>query len=205
MSKKSELLNVIESYKRKQESFKSKVDEIKNNKELTPEGKEKRINHIAAPFETIAQNAHDKAIGILDKAIEGLEEKWRVNSTGKLLDSNYQIGLSNILKMIEAGAITNKQDFKNIIDIYKDDYNALATIRSLLEGDSNNLELLMLIPKDNREYNRKVLSDLRKNIESYINPFNIKHSLSISLGGMIQFIIDRLRDDFTVISWEEVQ
>ena len=90
MSKKSELLNVIESYKRKQESFKSKVDEIKNNKELTPEGKEKRINHIAAPFETIAQNAHDKAIGILDKAIEGLEEKWRVNSTGKLLDSNYQ-------------------------------------------------------------------------------------------------------------------
>lgn len=205
MSKKSELLNVIESYKGKQESFKSKVDEIKNNKELTPEGKEKRINHIAAPFETIAQNAHDKAIGILDKAIEGLEEKWRVNSTGKLLDSNYQIGLSNILKMIEAGAITNKQDFKNIIDIYKDDYNALATIRSLLEGDSNNLELLMLIPKDNREYNRKVLSDLRKNIESYINPFNIKHSLSISLGGMIQFIIDRLRDDFTVISWEEVQ
>lgn len=205
MSKKSELLNVIESYKGKQESFKSKVDEIKNNKELTPEGKEKRINHIAAPFETIAQNAHDKAIEILDKAIEGLEEKWRVNSTGKLLDSNYQIGLSNILKMIEAGAITNKQDFKNIIDIYKDDYNALATIRSLLEGDSNNLELLMLIPKDNREYNRKVLSDLRKNIESYINPFNIKHSLSISLGGMIQFIIDRLRDDFTVISWEEVQ
>lgn len=205
MSKKRELLNVIEDYKVKQEAFKNKITEISNIQELTPMGIEKRINELAAPFESIAQNTHNKAIQILDSGIEALEKKWRDNSTGKLSDSNYQIGLANTIKMIEAGAINNKEDFKNIIEVYKEDYNALATIRNLLSTDSNKLELLMLIPKDNREYNKKILNDLRNNIESYINPFSIKDSLSMSLDSMVQFVNTRLKDDFTVIPWEEVE
>jgi len=106
--------------------------------------------------------------------------------------------------MIETGAITNKEDFKNIIEVYKEDYNALATIRNLLGTDSNKIELLTLIPNDNREYNKKTLSDLRNNIEIYINTFNIKDSLTMSLDSMIQFIDTRLKDDFTIIPWEEV-
>lgn len=190
MSKKSELINTIKAYKEKQEALSNKILELDNNKELTTMGIEQRINNLTEPFEAVAQNAHDKAIGILDSAIKGLEDKWRANTTGKLLDSSYQIGLSNIIKMIEAGAITSKEDFTNIIDVYKDDYNAL--------------ELLMLIPKDNREYNKKILNDLRNNIENYINPFNIKASISMPLVSMIQFIDTRLKDDFSVIPWEEV-
>ena len=205
MSKKSELISIINGYKEKQEALSNRISELNNNKELTPIGIEQRINNLIAPFESVAQNTYDKAIEILDKAIEGLEDKWRANTTGKLLDSNYQIGLSNMIKMVESGAITSKEDFKNIIEVYKDDYSALATIKSLLEKNSNNLELLMLIPKDNRDYNKKILNDLRNNIESYINPFNIKDSLTMSLDGMIQFINTRLKDDFILIPWEEVQ
>ncbi len=204
MSKKSELLNIIESYKEKQEVFSNKVTGILRNAELSQEGKGKRVNELIGPFEAIAQNAHDKAIQILDSGIEALEKKWRDNSAGKLNDSNYQIGLANTIKMIETGAITNKEDFKNIIEVYKDDYNALATIRNLLGTDKDRLELFTLIPKDNREYNKKALNDLRNNIESYINPFNIKDSLTMSLDSMLQFIDTRLKDDFTIIPWEEV-
>lgn len=204
MSKKSELINTIKAYKEKQEALSNKILELDNNKELTPIGIEQRINNLTEPFEAVAQNAHDKAIGILDSAIKGLEDKWRANTTGKLLDSSYQIGLSNIIKMIEAGAITSKEDFTNIIDVYKDDYNALSIIRELLANNGNALELLMLIPKDNREYNKKILNDLRNNIENYINPFNIKASISMPLVSMIQFIDTRLKDDFSVIPWEEV-
>lgn len=205
MSKKSELISIINGYKEKQEALSNRISELNNNKELTQMGIEQRINNLTTPFESVAQNTHDKAIGILDKAIEGLEDKWRANTTGKLLDSNYQIGLSNMIKMVESGAITSKEDFKNIIEVYKDDYSALATIKSLLEKNSNNLELLMLIPKDNRDYNKKILNDLRNNIGSYINPFNIKDSLTMSLDCMIQFINTRLKDDFILIPWEEVQ
>lgn len=204
MNKKSELLNIIESYKEKQERFSNKVIGILRNEELSQEGKEKRVNELTGPFEAIAQNAHDKAIQILDNGIEVLEKRWRDNSTGKLLDSSYQIGLSNTIKMIETGAITNKEDFKNIIEVYKEDYNALATIRNLLGTDGNKIELLTLIPKDNREYNKKALSDLRNNIERYINAFNIKDLLTMSLDSMIRFIDTRLKDDFTIIPWEEV-
>lgn len=204
MSKKSELVNVIKSYKGKQEEFKNKIMEISKAQELTPIGVEKRINELAAPFEAVAQNAHDKAIEILERGIEALEKKWRDNSTGKLKDSNYQIGLANTIKMIETGAINNREDFKNIIEVYKDDYNALATIKNLLGTDKDKFELFTLIPKDNREYNKKALNDLRNNIESYINPFYIKDSLTMNLESMIVFINTRLKDDFTIIPWEEV-
>ena len=205
MSKKIELLNVIESYKGNQEVFKNRITEIVENTDLTQEGAEKRINELAGPFEVIAEGANTKAIQILNDGIEALEKKWRDNSIGKLTDSNYQIGLANTIKMIEAGAITNREDFKNIIEVYKDDYNALATIKNLLGTDKDKLELYTLIPKDNREYNKKALNDLRNNIESYINPFNIKDSLTMNLESMINFINTRLKEDFTIIPWEEVQ
>ena len=205
MSKKRELLNVIEEYKGKQESFASKVNEILKNGDLTQEGAEKRINELAGPFEVVAQNAHDKAIQILDDGIAALEKKWRDNSTGKLTDSNYQIGLANTIKMIETGAITNREDFKNIIEVYKDDYNALATIRKLLGTDMDKLDLYTLIPEDNREYNKKALNDLRNNIENNISPSNIRNSLTMGLEGMIVFINTRLKDDLSIIPWEEMQ
>ncbi|MBD7915235.1 hypothetical protein H9660_08755 [Clostridium sp. Sa3CUN1] len=205
MSKKSELLNVIESYKGKQEGFASKVNEILKNGDLTQEGAERRINELAVPFEIIAENTNIRAIGILNDGIEALEKKWKDNSTGKLTDSSYQIGLANTIKMIETGAITNQEDFKNIIEVYKDDYNALATIRNLLGTDIDKGDLLMLIPKDNREYNKKALSNLRNNIESNINPSNIRNSLTISLESMIVFIKTRLKDDLSIIPWEEMQ
>lgn len=205
MSKKRELLNVIESYKGKQESFTSKVNEILKSGDLTQEGAERRINELAGPFEIIAENSNIRAIGILNDGIEALEKKWRDNSTGKLTDSSYQIGLANTIKMIETGAITNQEDFKNIIEVYKDDYNALATIRNLLGTDKDKLGLYTLIPKDNREYNKKALNDLRNNIENNINPYNIRSSLTMALESMLVFIKTRLKDDLSIIPWEEMQ
>ena len=203
MSKKSELLNVIEEYRRQQELFKSKVTEIESRQYLMQEGKEIEIEKIATPFTEVAQNAQNRDLEILNSGIEALEKKWRDNSTGRLTDSNYQIGLANTIKMIEAGAITNQEDFKNIINTYKDDYNALATIENLL--GLYHPELAVLIPKDNREYNKKALNALRNNIGKYIGPYSIRESLTMSLLGIIDFINTRLEDDLTIIQWEEVK
>lgn len=217
MSKKTELLNVIENYKKSQEGFENKVNELNENTELSQEGRDKRVNELGKEFYPVAQRAYDNAIKVLDSGIEALEQKWRNNTTGKLTDSNYQIGLANVIKMIETGSITNKEDFKNIINVYKDDYNALATISNLIGPDSDKVGLLVLIPKDTREYNRKLLNDLRNNIERYINPINTmnsfdikdeligQNSLTMALDSMVQFINTRLKEDFTIIPWEEVQ
>lgn len=204
MSEKRGLLNVIKNYKGKQESFCNKVNEILKNEASTPKAAEKRVNELSLSFEAVARNLNDRAIRILDRGVEALEKKWRDNSTGKLKDLSYQRGLANTIKMIETGEIANKEDFKKIIEVYKDDYNALETIRNILDTDINKRDLLMLVPKDNREYNKKALNELRDNIERYINPYSIKDSLTINLQGMIDFINTRLKDDLSIIPWEEV-
>ncbi len=203
MSKKSELMNLIKGYRDKQIKINDEFTSINQNNELTPGGKEIRINKLVESFSSTAQNTHDRAISIVDSAIESLEDTWRANSTGKLSDSNYQIGLANIIKMIETGAITKLEDLKNIIEVYKNDYNALATISGLVRTDRP--DLLMAIPTDNREYNLKLLNDLRNSIDNNINPYDVVRNMSLEFNGMIDFISVRFTDDFIVIPWEEVK
>lgn len=202
MSKKSELLSLVKGYAESQNSIYQKIDDINKNNELTPEGKDIRINKLVESFSSKAQNTHDRAISIVDNAIKSLQDKWKANSSGKLLDSNYQIGLSNAIKMIETGAITKLEDFKNIIDVYKDDYNALATISGLVRTDRP--DLLIAIPVDNREYNLKLLNDLRNNIDNNINPYDVTENMSLVFSGLIQFIETRFTDNFIVVPWEKV-
>lgn len=202
MSKKTDLINIFNTYNTKHEDILSKIDSINNNIELTDVGAEKRINDIIVAFQPVATQYHDKAISIIDDGLNSLEDKWKANTAGRLSDSNYQIGLANTIKMIESGAITNQEDFKNIIDVYKDDYNALATIRNLItSSDFKYISLAMLIPKDDREYNKKLLNDLRNNVDVNINPYTINNQISMSLQSMAEFIQNRLGDNLEVIPW----
>jgi len=202
MSKKTELINVFKTYNNKNVDILEKIAAINNSNDFTPAGAEKKINDIISTFQVVATQYHDNAISIIDSGLKALEDKWKANSAGRLSDSNYQIGLANTIKMIEAGAITDPEDFKNIIDVYKDDYNALAMIKNLLKSDDPKyIELAMLIPKDNREYNKKLLNDLRNNVDININPHIIKNNVSMSLESMAQFVTDRLGDNLELIPW----
>ena len=192
MSKKSQLLSLIKSYKDSQNKVYESIVEVNKNSELTPQGKEKRINELVDQFTPKVINIHDNAMNLINGA----------NSTGRLSDTRYQVGLANTISMIEKGVITDSEDFKNIIEVYKDDYNALATIRTLI--DSDKVDLLTLIPKDNREYIKKSLNNLKNNIDNYISQYQIESDMSLIFNGMIDFIENRLRDDLSIISWEEM-
>ncbi|EGT3618941.1 MULTISPECIES: hypothetical protein [Clostridium] len=202
MSKKSQLLSLIKSYKDSQNNVYESILEVNKNSELTPQGKEKRINEIVEQFTPKVINIHDNVMNLINGAIEDLQKKWKANSSGRLSDTGYQVGLANTISMIEKGVITDSEDFKNIIEVYKDDYNALATIRKLI--NSERVDLLILIPKDNREYIKKSLNDLKNNIDNYISQYQIQNDMNLVFNGMINFIENRLRDDLSIISWEEM-
>ena len=202
MSKKSQLLSLIKSYKDSQNNVYESILEINKNSELTPQGKEKRINELVEQFTPKVINIHDNAMNLINGAIEDLQKKWKANSTGRLSDTGYQVGLANTISMIEKGVITDSEDFKNIIEVYKDDYNALATIRTLINSDK--VDLLILIPKDNREYIKKTLNDLKNIIDIYIRQFKIQNDMNLVFNGMIIFILSCLSDDLSIISWEEM-
>lgn len=213
MSKKGELLNLLETYKGKYEEVQNKINTISENKDGTysQEGISRTVEDMTNKFSPVASQYHDKAISIINDGVKILEDKWRANSTGKLMDSGYQIGLMNVIKMIETGSISNREDFQNIIDVYKNDYNAIATIKNVMKESSINLEILALIPIDNREYNKKLINDLRNNIDININSNTLKSSdlylslydtsssVSLSLSSMSEFIRNRLGENLELI------
>jgi len=104
--------------------------------------------------------------------------------------------------MLEMGAIIEKEDVKNIIDTYIGDYSALALIKTVL-AKSENIALkdcALLIPADNREYNRRLLGQLRDNVDQSVNIYTFNQGMALmSIDGMIQFVTERLGDNLELI------
>lgn len=214
MSKKTELINVLSAYKADYESIQKIITDIKQDMNYTEAGKKDKIEHILSRFEPNVRAYYDKAIAIIDSGLEALSVKWKQNSTGKLLDGEYQTGIANILKMLEMGVLKNKEDIQNIINAYKDDFITLATIKEMLSKSNNETlwECALLIPQDMREENKRLIGSLRENIRRYFNFSTVKNSLNAAYGigmtygdiplgldGSIQFITDRLGDNLELL------
>jgi hypothetical protein len=211
MSKKSELIKLFNEFKDRYNSIQSRITEVNKSYAYTPVGKEQALKRIMEEFSPTVQLYHDKSIESIDNGLAALLEKWRTNSTGRLSDIGYQMGLANTLKIIEADAIHDIEDMKNIINTYKNDYNAMATIKNILSKSTKALNFVGIIPRDNRDYNKKLLEELRNNVEVHINPtmagagFNTgdsfigTSSVSMAMDSMADFVNTRLGDDLSLI------
>ena len=173
MSAKTELLNIFSKYQKIYEKSNEDIKTIRESSAYTDSGKEHEISKILGNLSVECANCHDKAISTIDAAMESLKREWQKGSSGKLSDAGYQIGLSNTLKMLEMGAISSEDDIKNIVETYKDDYNALSAIRKIASDNFTGFEsakILSLLPEDNRDKNINLLNELKDNIDRYINP-----------------------------------
>ena len=99
-----------------------------------------------------------------------MNEKWVSTLKGKITDAGYQIGLQNVLVMIENKAISRPEDMQAVVETYKGDYTALALIRHrLLKSDDTNIRAYASeIPSSNRSRNISLLEQLKANIDKYI-------------------------------------
>lgn len=210
MSKKSELIKLFSEFKDRYTSLQSNVSEVKKSSFYTEEGKQQSINKLLEDFQPTIQLYHDKAIAYIDAGLVALLEKWKANSTGKLSDVGYQMGLANTLKIIESDVIHDVEDIKNIVNTYKDDYNAMATIRNLLSKNDRAMEFMGVIPDDKRDYNKQLLGQLRNNVDKYINitisngtryyeSFLGDSAVLLAMDDFIGFISSRFTDDLSLI------
>lgn len=213
MSRKTELLQSVKRFKEAYETLEHTLAEKRKSGLYTQVGYEKEKKQLLNQASGAVQQMHDEQIRTIDKGIENLENKWKHDTVGKLNDSSYQSGLANVLKMLEIGAITKQKDIQNIIDAYKGDYNALAAVKAILSNSSKE-ELVFcasFIPKDTRDESRRLLEQLRKNIDNTVTIYSVENalhgqeevfgSLSLSLEGLLVFINDRLTDDLEVCAW----
>ena len=211
MSKKAELIQLFNEFKDRYNGVQARVAEVHKSDAYTDIGREQAIGKILEEFKPTVQLYHDKAIAAIDSGLAALQAKWKANSAGRLADADYQIGLGNVIKMIESGAIHDRDDMQNIIDTYKDDYNAMATIKNILSKDPQALEFTGLIPVDNREYNKKLLGELKNNVDLHMNSgmtemgFNTGYPLlgtsstAMSMDSMAEFVNTRLADNLSLI------
>ncbi len=213
MSKKTELIRAFKEYKTRYEKMQAQKVEIDKSTLYTPEGRVNAIAKLLTDFAPTVQAYHDKAVEIIDTGLAALAEKWKSSSAGKLMDSGYQAGLSNVIKMLELGAVQEKEDLQNIIDTYAGDFNALAVIKKVLKNSGNKVLQDVVIPEDNREKNKQLLAQLRENVDRNINIETIKTvskgwnafnqgltDVSASMESMAEFVETRLGDDLELLN-----
>ena len=165
MSKKAELIKVFKEYKTRYEKVQAQKLEIDKSTLYTPEGRQDAISKLLEDFAPTVQLYHDKAAEIIDTGLVALAEKWKNSSAGKLMDGGYQAGLSNVIKMLELGAVQEKVDLQNIIDTYVGDFNALSVIKKVIKNSGNKVLQDVVIPEDNREKNKQLLAQLKGNVD----------------------------------------
>lgn len=229
MSKRNDLSALFREYKQQYDALQAAIKEVRKSTLLTDEGKKQEIQRLTDNFKPLVAKYHDAAASILDESIQSLSAQWSQASMSKLTDGNYQAGLSNVLKMIESGSITRKEDMQAIIDTYKGDHVAMSTIRNLLVNNMEQgvehrynsfnaekaAELSNMLPRDNRDHNMKLLQQLRGNVDKYINENALSGAAtkswngfntvdpSMSMSGMSEFVDSRLNDNFELTGGEE--
>lgn len=215
MSRKKYLIDLFKEYKNRYEGIQNQIMEINKSLAYTEIGREQAVRQIIDGFTDTVRFYHDKAFETINGGLDALAEQWRKSSTGKLTDGNYQAGLANVIKMLEIGSIRERDDVQNIVDAFKGDFNALSAIKKiLLKSDDEEMQKFAhLIPEDNREENKRLLIQLRDNVDRYINidtvrvaskswnAFNYGSTgVSMSMDSMAQFVQERLGDALDLLS-----
>ena len=213
MTPKRQLIDIFTGYKAAYETMQREKQQIDSDPYTTPAGKETRMQELFNRYKATVQGYHDKAAEAVNNGIAGLNEKWVSTLKGKITDAGYQIGLQNVLVMIENKAISRPEDMQAVVETYKGDYTALALIRHrLLKSDDTNIRAYASeIPSSNRSRNISLLEQLKANIDKYItinavqaaskswNVFNQGLTdVSASMDSMTQFLQTKLNDDLSL-------
>ncbi|MEZ3426495.1 MAG: hypothetical protein K1W13_03675 [Lachnospiraceae bacterium] len=213
MSRKQELTNILNEYQRGYTELLRQVTEIRNSSAYTAVGREQAVSKLEDDFSPTVKRCHDSAAGLVESALAAMSEKWKKGNAKRIQDAGYQAGLANAIKMLELGAVREQEDIQGIIDSFAGDFNALSVIRKILEN-SNDEEIAQyssLVSKDNREYCRRLLGQLKNNIDRDINMQAVHDNLfaeynqplgGILLGidGMLQFVTERLDDNLELLA-----
>lgn len=201
MTKKEELLKVFQDVKDVVNVFQQEVEKIKNNSILSESGRDQKIKELQDEWlKPRIQEYHDQAVKVIESARAAAEKSWTDGGAGKLTDAGYQTGLANVLQMLSLKAIP-AAGFSDVIEVYKDDLNALNAIRAIVDGYEEHLKVQYLpsIPHDTRVNSRKAWKQLIPEIDSMIN-MELLNSHNAGMGFEVRkkYLFDELGDDLTV-------
>lgn len=200
MSKKVQLKSLIQQYKTEGDSISKKINELKKSNNFTEDYKKQLIQSEIQKLNAVGQGIKEKASQIINEKIVDISKGARTN----IQDSNYQLGLANALKLLELGAAElNNNDIKALLEPFAGDHIATAAFKGLLtSAGKNNVEILAMLPKDERAHNIKILENMNTNIKEYFNPSREWEGLTgvgMAVAGMEQSLDTLLDDDLSYV------
>lgn len=198
MSFKSELQSVVTIYQNNLNSAIKQINETAEGGNYTPQGLENRVKEINAEFQATAEIYQERGLQIISQAEEYFKSKNQSNTVNNLRDPGYQAGLTNVLKMIEKG-ILSEDDFKDVIAAYKDDALSMKSIRMALGENRNGAVFSQYIPLS-REDKLEVFEKLRKNVRKFIRPVSADNNYGILMSvGWLQEALKNLDDNLQLV------
>ncbi|ERI92142.1 hypothetical protein HMPREF1982_02683 [Clostridiales bacterium oral taxon 876 str. F0540] len=200
MSKKVQLKSLIQQYKAEGDSISKKINELKKSNNFTEDYKKQLIQNEIQKLNAVGQEIKEKASLILNEKIADISKGARTNTQ----DSNYQLGLANALKLLELGAAElNNNDIKALLEPFAGDRIATAAFKgALTNAGKDNVEILAMLPKDERAHNIKILENMNTNIKEYFNPSREWEGLTgvgMAVAGMEQSLDTLLDDDLSYV------
>lgn len=192
MSKKSDLKALIQKYKAAGDQMSKRISEIKKSNNFTFEYKNQLVQEEKQKLAVLGQQTKEKALQIVKEGMTSISKTARPNAQ----DPNYQLGLSNALKLLELGANNmNKDDIKTLLEPFAGDHIATAAFRGALTNSGMKpMETIGLLPVDERGNSIKKLQGVENIINDYINPNTDWDGLTGA--GIAMYAVDSDIDNF---------
>lgn len=197
MTKKEQLMQIFTDMKDIVNNFQTEVKKIRDNPNYSTAYKDKKVTDLrdewAAPR---VMELRNRAIELIAAAKRDLETKW---TAGKLSDAGYQTGLANVLQMLRLNAIP-AAGLPAVIEVYKDDANAINAIRAIVDGyeEHRKKEFLPLIPHDPRTATGKILDQVVVEIDTMLNMNQLySDNFAMGFGLRKKYIYEALNDDLS--------
>lgn len=158
----------LEIAKKLYNELKAEREKIRKDNNYTSKGKDELIKKTDDRFLPSLNIQKEKLVELVDKGKEKLVKKW--STLNLLTDTGYQLGLQNTITLLSVQGLT-KADALARIEFYKQDFSAMAMIKSVLQnrGDSLGIEIAVQIPEDRREQNLSALDKLAMGFSTYLS------------------------------------
>ena len=194
MSIKAELKRVVDQHRKALQEAILQVQNDKDSGQYTPLGIQKQIEEINGSFGATAIKNRETALGLIEQAEKNFTDTNRSHSIKNLHDSGYQEGLSNVVRMLEKG-ILSENDFQTVIEAYKDDSISMRAIKEAVVGNHENRDLVST--QDDQQH---FFEQLRKNAVKSIAPVSVESNTGALMGlSWILMVLDRVDENLLLL------
>lgn len=200
---KKELLTILDRTQVEVNRFNNLISGIEHDFDtqlITSQGREKRLNALLDETGNHIEELKKEALEIVDSGMQALKSSW----DRKTVEAYSDAGLSNIVTLINNGAIPTEEELQALMKQYEENPSALEMLKKALDKNGAVLQSAHLGAETPKQRTERCIAQLRRNFsERYHN--RAITDLPTTIEGLRDFLTTRVVDDLTVLPIDHEQ